>query len=445
MVSDAHLFQTFSEAYDSVADFKRAIVQVAKDANPDAIFLAGDMFDYKKTETMYVRHYEGEGYMMRVREVLKEFGKPIYAIRGNHDKAEILKGLSQTVPNFHYKGNCIEPIGDMGICFMDSYYETGGIYESTTIDAMKSFLQESATKLRGQSTKKLLLCHETLEPYENAIPQDVVRIMMSDFSLVLNGHMHFWNPRTYASSSMVCLPSLLPSKIEKGKYAMERCHWSSSETNYEITKLESPFGYTILDTDTLKVDAHPFEPSKRIIEVVIGTTGLSLEEARKRYRLILTGLQNRNDKNSLIVLPCLEGAVSFAPVYLNSVKNGFPELFVEDLRFAAATLVTTLGSVSLEAPTLSIEQLLEKLNANVPKLAQAISSKGVSIDEATIRKTLDILLDEELLAKSQTIAQNRARLQMVLTPIIEVLGESTGKGQPSNLQDNLTTLLKVMR
>ncbi len=61
------------------------------------LFLAGDMFDYKKTESLYVRHYEGEAQMIRVREILEQFGKPVYVTRGNHDKEEILKGLEQTV------------------------------------------------------------------------------------------------------------------------------------------------------------------------------------------------------------------------------------------------------------------------------------------------------------------------------------------------------------
>jgi len=63
------------------------------------------MFNFKKTPTAYLRHYEREGLMTRVRKILKEFGTPVYAIRGNHEKEEILTGLKQTGENFHYVKN----------------------------------------------------------------------------------------------------------------------------------------------------------------------------------------------------------------------------------------------------------------------------------------------------------------------------------------------------
>ena len=53
-----------------------------------------------KTETIYLRHYEGEGHMVKIREIFRIFGKPMYAIRGNHDKDEILKGLEQYSQKF---------------------------------------------------------------------------------------------------------------------------------------------------------------------------------------------------------------------------------------------------------------------------------------------------------------------------------------------------------
>jgi predicted MPP superfamily phosphohydrolase len=49
VISDAHLFQTFTDNYDSVKDFERAIREIESKVSPDMLFLAGDMFDYKKT------------------------------------------------------------------------------------------------------------------------------------------------------------------------------------------------------------------------------------------------------------------------------------------------------------------------------------------------------------------------------------------------------------
>lgn len=330
IVADAHLFQTFAENYDSVGDLGRALDDIKTRISPDVLFLAGDMFDYMKTETIYLRHYEGEGYMVRVRDIFRDFEKPIYAIRGNHDKEEVLRGLEQTVDNFHHQTGA-KNFEDFSACFMDSFYETGG-YSPATLENIENFLKQEATKLKEWGNKSVLLCHETFAPYDNALPESVIEVMKKNFDVVLNGHMHLWNPNCYKSSRIICLPSLLPSKIAKGKYASERYVWSREKPIFEITQLNAPFGYVILDTDTLSVEFQEFVPSKKIIEVVLDVTDLQLEDARKRLRTIFSELDHRPDKDKLIVLPVLEGEIVFSRLFLESVREEFPGLFIESIR-----------------------------------------------------------------------------------------------------------------
>jgi DNA repair exonuclease SbcCD nuclease subunit len=445
IVSDAHLFQTFTENYDSVSDFQRAITQVTTDASPDALFLAGDMFDSKKTETMFVRHYEGEGHMIRIREMFKDFEKPIYAIKGNHDREEILDGLAQTVGNFHYSGNGVVALGGLEVCFMNSFYETGGTYEAATIQRMREFLDQSVAKVSEERGRSALLCHETFEPYEGAIPASIVELLKRNFQIVLNGHMHLWNPSAYNSPHIVCLPSLLPSKIVKGKYAMERLEWREGKADYQRSEMESPFGYVVLDTDSAKAQVHQYVPSKRIVEITLSATGLSLEEARKRLRVLLSDLDKRHDKDDLIILPELKGSLTFSPLYLENVREEFPQLHVEDIRYKETNLVATLGSASLTAPTLTVEQLFAKLTANLPQIVNEIRAKGIQADEKAVGEVLHALLDEELIAKSQAVQQNRSRLQLVLTPVIDALTRSEGLKRPPEFEDNLVNLLKMVR
>lgn len=445
IVSDAHLFQTFTENYDSVSDFQRAVAQITADENPDALFLAGDMFDAKKTETMYLRHYEGEGHMIRVREIFKKFGKPIYAIRGNHDREEILDGLAQTVENFHFSGNGVSTLDGLPVFFMNSFYETGGTYEVATIQTMKEFLDQSVEKVAETGKKPALLCHETFEPYESAIPANIVGLLKKDFQLVLNGHMHFWKRNAYNSPHIVCLPSLLPSKIVKGKYWMERFEWHEGKTAYQKSDAESPYGYVVLDTGSAEVQLRRFVPSKRIVEITLYTTSLSLEEARKRLRVLLTDLEKRNDKNQLIVLPELKGSLAFSPLYLENVRQEFPELQVEDIRYKETNLVATLGSASLTAPTLTVEQLFAKLTSNLPQIVDEIRAKGIQMDEKAVGEVLRALLDEELIVKSQAVQQNRTRLQLVLTPVIDSITKSEKQKRPAEFEDNLVNLLKMVR
>jgi len=126
-ISDAHLFQSFIKNYDALQDFGRVLNEIEQ-KSPDFLLIAGDMFDYKKTATTYLRHYEGEGLMIKIRNILKKFKIPIYAIRGNHEKEEVLKGLEQTVENFRYIRNDWVNFNNVSIHFMDTHYE-GELYE----------------------------------------------------------------------------------------------------------------------------------------------------------------------------------------------------------------------------------------------------------------------------------------------------------------------------
>jgi predicted phosphodiesterase len=442
VVADAHLFQTFAESYDSVGDLRRALDEIKTKVSPDLLFLAGDMFDYMKTETIYLRHYEGEGYMVRVRDIFRDFEKPIYAIRGNHDKEEILRGLEQTVDNFHCEIGA-KNFGDFSACFMNSFYETGG-YGTTALENIKESLREVAAKMRGWGNKSVLLCHETFAPYDSALPESVIEVMRKDFDIVLDGHMHFWNPRTYKSDRIICLPSLLPSKIAKGKYASERYAWPKEKPSFEVAQLGAPFGYVILDTDSLKVELHEFVPSKKIIEVVLDVTDLQLEGARNRLRTMFSELDKRPDKDKLIVLPVLVGEVAFSRLFLESVREEFPGLFIESIRDDAKSKAALTGGLVL-APTLSVEQLQERILQDVPSLVEELRGKGVDVDQGTLRTILSQLLTEEVLARSQSIPQTASKLRSVLGPVIEATEKSSPFAKPSTFEDNLVSLLKRVR
>lgn len=435
------MFQTFTDSYDSVKDFERAIREIESKIAPDVLFLAGDMFDYKKTESAYVRHYEGEAWMIRLREVLRQFEKPVYAIRGNHDKEEILKGLEQTVSNFHYVKNNVKNFDAFSVCFMDSFYETGG-YTTESVGAMQGFLKEALAKMKQWKNTSVLLCHETLAPYDNAVPESVVRLLRN-FDLVLDGHMHFWSQRAY-DSNIVCLPSLLPSKIAKGKYSSEEYEWNAVETAFARKIFDSPFGYVVVDTNS-KPELCSFIPSKKIVALSLDVTNVSLEDSRTRLRTLLTEISRRDDGDSLILLPELGGTIAFSPLYLEDIKDDFPELHVENIRYEKATLSTSFQPQSVSAPILSIEQLFEKIRGEIPNLLKEIEAKGIKLERKVLEAILENLLSEESVEKSVSIPQTRTRLQMVLSPVIEELGKGIALEKPSNFEDNMTNLLKMVR
>jgi len=444
VISDAHLFQTFADNYDSVRDFERAIEEIRTRISPDMLFLAGDMFDYKKTETIYVRHYEGESHMIKIREIVRKFGKPVYAIRGNHDKEEILTGLEQTVENFHYVKNEAQSFGDFSVCFMDSFYETGG-YTTDVVQVVENFLKEVIAKMKRWKNTLVLLCHETFAPYKNAMPDSIIKFLKKNFDLVLAGHMHLWDSKAYDSDGMICLPSLLPSKIIKGKYSTGRYEWASKDSGFKMEMIDSPFGYAVLDTESKKAEFYEFTPSKKIVEVSLDITDLSLEEARKRLRTIFTEIDGRDDRKDLIILPQLKGEISFFPLYVENVKEDFPELYIDSIRYEETILKSILRPQVVSAPTLTVEQLHEKMKNEIPNLIEEIKRKGVGIDESALSAILKQLLDEELIDKSLSVQQIRIRLQMILTPIIEAISKVTKQERPATFEDNLANFLKMVK
>jgi len=122
IISDAHLLQSYMKTYDPILDFKEVFQKIVK-LSPDFILIAGDMFDKRKTETSDVRHPEGEAAMMRIREIFDNIKIPIYAICGNHEDERVLRGLQQTVKNFHYSGDKWERLGGTDVYLMNTRYE----------------------------------------------------------------------------------------------------------------------------------------------------------------------------------------------------------------------------------------------------------------------------------------------------------------------------------
>jgi hypothetical protein len=82
IIADGHHFQSFVKNYDSLYDLKKILQRIKQEESPDVLLIARDMFDFMKTSTAYLKHYEGEGLMIRVRNILRSFGLPVYAIRG---------------------------------------------------------------------------------------------------------------------------------------------------------------------------------------------------------------------------------------------------------------------------------------------------------------------------------------------------------------------------
>ncbi|KXA99624.1 hypothetical protein AKJ40_02705 [candidate division MSBL1 archaeon SCGC-AAA259M10] len=122
IISDAHLLQTYTQVFNPIDDFIKVLKEIDS-RDPEAIVFAGDMFDKRKTTTAPVLHPEGEQIMTDIRNFLTGIGSPIYAIRGNHEDARVLRGLDQTVETFHYICDDWVPVDNVSIYCLETRYE----------------------------------------------------------------------------------------------------------------------------------------------------------------------------------------------------------------------------------------------------------------------------------------------------------------------------------
>ena len=435
IISDGHLFQSFVENYDSLHDFRTVLLKIKED-RPDVLLMAGDMFDCKKTTSAFLRHYEGEALMMKVRDTLEEFEIPTYAIRGNHEKEEVLNGLNQTVKNFHYVKNDWVRLGDVSIRFMDTHVE-GELYDP---DAVSQILKQLGSSVKGKE-KKILLSHETFEPFPECLPKDIIERTRKFFDFIINGHMHVWGSSAYGLKNVITLPSLLPSRLRLGTYWTEQYVWEVGEDKPTFAKREAPFGYAMMDTGSMRVDFQPFRPSREIVEVSIDVTNLSLKDVFDRFRKILKEINERKDKDALIVLPEMHGFAYFVTPFVNEVFKEYPDLDIEELRNNTEPRMTTAGGEIVTMPSLDPNQLFEEVSKELQKLTEELSEEvKTKISTSVLAKILNQIRENGLLEKlpPRTIT----RLEIMFSEILPILNDIE---KPETFEDDMKSIIRRVK
>jgi DNA repair exonuclease SbcCD nuclease subunit len=423
--------------YDPIYDFKSVLRKIKDENNPDALLVAGDMFDFKKTTTAYLRHYEGEGLMIKVRNILREVNIPTYVIRGNHEKEEVLKGLEQTVENFHYIKNDWTKFSDTSIYFMDTHFE-GELYEPDAVSQIIQQIISSVPKIKG---KKILLSHETFAPYPSSLPKEVIVRAKRIFNWIINGHMHLWNPSAYDLKNVITLPSLLPSRVTLGKYCTERYLCETNDGKPRFERRDPPFGYVILDTSSEDIELQSFVPSKTIVEISVDVTGLSLKEVLNRFEEILGEINGRKDKNNLIVLPEMHGSASFVTTFITEVFKKYPELSVEEPRNNTIPKIITASGKIISPPLLNPERLFEEIDRELTKIRDELSEEvQMELTVETLRKILFEIRESELLEKIPP--RTTTRLENLLSGIIS---RFQGIEKPDTFENDMKSIIRRVK
>lgn len=387
IISDGHLLQRHLGTYDPVADLKEVLKKVSE-LSPDFILVAGDMFDKKKTQTSDVRHPEGEEMMMQIREIFVDLQVPIHVLRGNHEDERILLGLDKTVDNFHYVGDRWIKLGDLEVYFMNTRYE-GEYYDEKLLETEINQLFKDVTKRRKN---RLLISHEWISDRGAIYPKSLLTKLLNQFDRIFNGHMHFYAEGHLGFKNLVCLPSLLPSRLRFGQYWVESYSWLADSENYVHKTRTSPFGFVELTGDRNPI-FHAFNPSVTIIKLELDTTGLDLKEARKRFKEILLDMSHRSDREKLVIFPSIAGTSSFSAGLLEDIRKDYEEkLNVQEIVSEATRVTPFAPAVEVKRPILTVDQLVEGLFRNAPEMAETLTKEKLKMTPADVREILKVLI-----------------------------------------------------
>lgn len=434
VLSDAHLFQTYLEWYDSVKDFDRA-VRECQETGADAYILAGDVFDYKTTNTSYLRHYRGEEHLVELRNLFLSLDAPVYALRGNHEKQVVLESMEQTVENFHYQeGRQWTTLDGRDVLLLDTNYRTEG-YRDEIVGEFEDIAVEAEDRSRP-----VLVMHETLGDFDTTLPEGAIEAIADRFETVLNGHMHRKKRGVRGFSNVVNLPALQPSRLPRGSYWTERYQWEDGETEHESR--DSPFGYVSLESDGSDLKFHHFNPTRNVVEVTFDFTGVSLADARKRFEQLLDELNSRDDRDELMVYPAVEGQIAFSSILLDDITDEFPDLFTTDIKSEDAEKVPPeLVETDTATSIVSEEDLQSELLAAVPDMVEQLEEDGVDADRETVTGVVEHVTG----ADSEIFAGNRRTIANAIRDFVESNTEASDEELPDNFATHLKDLAEEVK
>ena len=293
IVSDAHLLmqaewledesKITAEGNEVLENFERAIDELKKE-KPEAVFLAGDIFDYRTKSQRRVAHREGEKYMIRIRAVLDrladELNCKIYALKGNHDSEPVLRSTEKALKGkFVYCGYKTVKIGDLNAFFLDSHY-LPGLYDIPL------------EQIPGKGY--MLIMHESAPLWGVPAPsEENFRSICKRFEIVFNGHMHSFQPKAVGIPNLYMIPAFIPSREIKNNWMVKYKYPSDLEPEIR----ETPFGFILLKDG--EAVFRPYNPLQVIVRAEV--IGERPEDFINGIHEIYGAMSQREDKNRLRV------------------------------------------------------------------------------------------------------------------------------------------------
>ncbi len=381
ILSDAHLLIQAERFKDenyrsprgeiSLKNFSNVISQVIAE-KPEAVILAGDMFDERGKGGEWIADSEAAKYWPDIRGELKRlmgctrYG--IYALRGNHDSAPMLKELQDYLgEGFHFVRDEGRAVGDRQVYFMETRYRQG-----------EYRIPEEELPDEGE----ILIMHETIPwgipPF--GLEREVFQALSHKFSLMFNGHMHHYAQGPLDIPNLYSLPALIPSQELKNNFTI-KYKWPGDLDKPEVK--ESPFGYLIVDGE--QISFQRYTPVQSIVNIRV--EGKTPADVVAGLNEVYSRLMQREDKDSLWIWVSAQG-VTFKDT-LQKETNKYSEINTMNIDIKPAKEPTKGAELKGLDKMISLSDLEAKVLTSLPwpdrDLAQKLFDEIFTADKLSRR------------------------------------------------------------
>lgn len=379
ILSDAHLLIQAERFRDenyrsprgeiSLKNFSQVISQVIAE-KPEAVILAGDMFDEREKGGEWIADSEAAKYWPTIRNELKRLTEctkyGIYALRGNHDSAPVLKELQDYLGDgFCFVRDEDKEIGDQHIYFMETRYRQG-----TYRIPEEDFPREG----------ELLIMHETIPWGMPGLEEKVFQELGKRFSLLFNGHMHHYAQGPLDIPHLYSLPALIPSQELKNNFTI-KYQWPGDLDHPEVKN--SPFGYLILDGH--EISFQRYTPIQNIVNVRI--EGKTPRDVVAGINEVYSRLMEREDKDNLWIWVSAQG-VTFKDT-VQKETNKYSKINTMSIEIKTRKEPTTHAELKGLEKMISLSDLEAKVLTSLPwpdrDLAQKLFEEIFTTDNLSRR------------------------------------------------------------
>jgi exonuclease SbcD len=265
-ISDLHLGKRVNEIsmIDNQSDILQKIVVLAKEHKPDAVLIAGDVYD-KSTPTI-----DAVQLLDRFLVWLNELGIAVFLISGNHDSVERMAFGAELLKYSHvhivqsYKGK-LEPLkledehGELYV-WMTPYLKPSLVrsyFPDKTVDSYNDAVSAALSNIEiDNKNRNIMLAHQFLTGAEISEGSEEILVggsenidanMFNDFDYVALGHIH--RPQTV------------------GRETVRYC---GTPLKYSFSEIKQQKSVTVVDMGIkgcIDISELPLSPQHEMIEV----------------------------------------------------------------------------------------------------------------------------------------------------------------------------------